>query len=276
MRIVKDFILGLVSYYEAAKFIVKHNLYLYFIAPVALIIAFYFGGEYIFNMMKDFDFENIKKLDYDNLKDEDLYTMLILGIELVSVFVIAKFWNYLVLNILTPMNTFLSTKTDTILTGNVFPITVKMYLEDTFRAWRIMGQNMVVWMLILAIWYILSIFLRLFIYDEIIDVINTIIVYGTGFYVFGFSLLDYTSERRRLNISDSYKFVRKHVGLAFALGMVYSLCFRIPEIGAYVGVIVAPVLGVIAATLATHKLVDLSKNPHAKPKGFKKTKKINT
>lgn len=199
--------------------------------------------------------------------------MLILGLELISVFVIAKFWNYLVLNILTPMNTFLSSKTDTILTGNVFPITTKMYIEDTFRAWRIMGQNMMVWMMVLVIWYILSIFLRLFIPDEIVNVANTIIVYSTGFFVFGFSLLDYTSERRRLTIGASYKFFRKHIGLAFSLGMVYSLCFRIPEIGAYVGVIVAPVLGVIAATIATHRLVDLSKNPHAKPKGYKKSQK---
>jgi len=217
------------------------------------------------NFIKNFDFSKIQQLEYETLnKSDQLTDMLILGIELTMVYVIVKLWSYLVLNLLTPLNTFLSTKTDTVITGNVYPITTKQYIDDTFRAWRIMGKNMVIWMILLGVWYLIAKLLYLFIDGETVGIISGIVQPAIGFYFFGFSLLDYTSERRRLKQRESVIFVKKNLGLTITLGAIYYFFFRIPEYGTYIGVVFAPIIGVIAATIATDKVIKggLKSNPY--------------
>ena len=69
--------------------------------------------------------------------------------------------------------------------------------------------------------------------------------------------------------------MKKHAGLAFAIGGVYSLFYKIPSLiptdNKWVntildnfGVLFAPVLAIVAATLAMHKLVDLNNSKYAK------------
>ena len=57
----------------------------------------------------------------------------------------------------------------------------------------------------------------------------------------------------------SAKFARKHIGLAVGIGGTFTLLFMVPV----VGMIFAAPLAAITATLAIHKLVDLSKNEFA-------------
>jgi len=73
-------------------------------------------------------------------------------------------------------------------------------------------------------------------------------------------MMDYVNERRRLSIRKSVTFVREHAGFAIGNGFVFSLMFIIPY---DIGVILAPVLAVVAGTIGMHELVDLNKNPYA-------------
>ncbi|MBU0490018.1 MAG: EI24 domain-containing protein [Bacteroidetes bacterium] len=276
MKFIKHLYIGYASYWQAIRFIIKHNMWLYFIVPVILLVGIYFGGEYVFDeMVKNFDFSRVKDLDFSDLSESDeLYRLLFLSLEILAVFIAVKLGNYVVLNVLTPMLTMLSTKTDTLLTGNRFPITTRQYFQDIGRALRLQFRNMLIFVGWIAVWYLISLVLLPF--EDMLPVskvvLNKIAIFLIGAYFFGFTLLDYTNERRRLTIAESIKFVRKHAGIAWALGSVYSAFFFFP----YVGVVVAPVLCVVAATLATSKVVDLSKNPYAKPakkKGVEKKEK---
>ncbi len=69
-------------------------------------------------------------------------------------------------------------------------------------------------------------------------------------YYFGFSMLDYSSERNKLSVPASIDFVGNHKGLAIGNGMVFYLMHGFPVIGW----IFAPSYAVIAATLSLHSL----------------------
>ena len=60
-------------------------------------------------------------------------------------------------------------------------------------------------------------------------------------------------------MEDSIKFIPKHAGLTIIVGGIFSALFLIP----YAGVIIAPITGIVAATIGVHKIVDLKKTDYS-------------
>ena len=67
--------------------------------------------------------------------------------------------------------------------------------------------------------------------------------------------LDYTLERH-LSVEESNEFVKRHRGLALGNGMVYIILLFIPGLG----LIFAPSLSAVAATVESLERVDRYKN----------------
>jgi CysZ protein len=65
-------------------------------------------------------------------------------------------------------------------------------------------------------------------------------------YYFGFSMLDYSSERNKLSSSQSIEFIGRHKGLAIGNGIVFYMMHFIP----FIGWLLAPSYAVIAATIS--------------------------
>ena len=103
-----------------------------------------------------------------------------------------------------------------------------------------------------------------------------------AFYYYGFGFIDFMNERRRLTITESVKFVKKHKGFAIALGLVFTVFFHYTNkyfidikedvssttfmfiiIISSIIMAVIPIVTMVAATLGVHKLVDLNKNAFA-------------
>ena len=84
-------------------------------------------------------------------------------------------------------------------------------------------------------------------------------------YFYGFAFIDYTNERRRLTISQSVDFIRKNKGMAIGNGFVFALAMLVPFCGTTIAGFIA-IISVVAATISTHKMVDLSENPYAQHK----------
>jgi CysZ protein len=66
-------------------------------------------------------------------------------------------------------------------------------------------------------------------------------------YYYGFGFMDYVLERKKMTISQSVAFCRKHKGLAVGIGIVNCLMMLIP----FVGWVLAPTYATVAATLET-------------------------
>lgn len=245
----KDFFLGIVSYFKAGEMIFKNNLWYYFIFPTIFLIFLLFEKDVLKTQIETVNFADLPS-DGEDRWD---YEVLIVSLKGLGFFIIKHLRANVVVILSVPFLSMLSVSIERRLTGNKYPFSFNQLLRDIRRGANVAVTNMIIQMLIIAVWYILILVF------PVMKPATVYVVFCVGFYFYGFSFIDYTNERRRLDLSESMRFIRSHSGMAISLGAVFSCIFIIP----YAGVVIAPILGVAAATFAVHKRVDLRKNKFA-------------
>lgn len=275
MQFFKNFILGIRSYYKAIKFIIAHKFYWYLIIPAILMLIIYYIGSLIKNSYTFPKAENMNEI---------VWYLIYLLIEISIAILLMKFAKYLVVIILSPLISHLSMKTEKILTGNTYPFSFRQLVKDVKRAARIVLRNLM-WEYFFFLIILIVSFLG---WDDPKSSPIFYLTFVIGFFYYGFAFLDYINERRRLDIDESIIFVRKHRGLAIVIGGVYSLLILVPlNVGVLfdfsnfssepfqtLGVILfhlflwlcastAPIIAIVAATIAMNDLVDLKSNQYS-------------
>lgn len=264
VRFIKDFLLGMRSLYEAVVMIFEHWLWLYFLLPILFSVAIYFGGESMFHQLKNIniqtELQNIEfKANFTDIRfegfptDSDEMKILVIALKMIVVVISLKLSKYIILILMAPVITILSARTEYLLTGNKYPFSISQFSHDLYRGINFAIRNMFRQLVIIVMWYLLTLLF------PVMDKFTFPFVFCVGSYYYGSSMIDYTNERRRLSLEESVRFIRKNAGLAMSIGMMFSTLFFI----AYIGIIFAPVIGIIAATYAMHQKVDLSKNEYA-------------
>lgn len=275
MRFLKNMLFGLKSYWKAIKFMIEYRLYWYLGIPAVLMLFIYWLGAKIQSHKFIPQTETINKI---------IWYMFYLLIEISIAVLLMKFAKYLVVALLSPLLAKLSEKTENILTGNKYPWNFAQLVSDVKRAMRIIVRNLM-W----EYFFFLIILIVSFIGWE--DPTSSPIFYLTfviGFYYYGFAFMDYINERRRLSMDQSISFMRENRGLAIAIGGVYSILILVPvdisvlfnfsafsvdfsaalgnfllNLFLWVCASAAPILAIIAATIAMDDLVDLATNEHS-------------
>lgn len=276
MKFFKGFFFGIRAYGKAVKFIIANKLYWYLLIPAVLMLFIYKIGTYIQHHYVAPEVKNMNEI---------VWYLIYVMIEITIAILLMKFAKYLVVVLLSPLISHLSMKTEKILTGNVYPFSLKQLIHDVKRAMRIVVRN-IMW----EYFFFMIIFVVSILGWE--DPKSSPIFYLTfliGFFYYGFAFLDYINERRRLDIDQSILFVRSNRGLAIAIGCVYSLLILVPVNLEYLfdwssfsddafGKITqfsfhlflwfcassAPILAVVASTIAMDDLVDLKSNQFSK------------
>ncbi len=266
MKFTTHLSLGFKSYVEAVGFIFKHSLWKYFIIPLILFgIIFYTGHR----------FEALSEASRDLRNEEGVGFFFSVWLMVkVQFFWLLKFLfldatKYLVMIFLSPLLAILSEKTEEILTGNKYKFNLTQLIIDVKR-----GIGIALRMLVAEFGIIYLVWLPICKLFGISDFLYELVAVCIGFYFYGFAYIDYINERLRLSVRESWKFMKKHAGLAIAIGSVYSLFYKIPSliptnnkwldtILDNFGVLFAPVLAIVAATIAMHKLVDLNNSKFA-------------
>lgn len=266
MRFTKNLFLGYKNYIKAFGFIKEHKMWRYFLIPLILFGFIFYAGHY-FEGLKEAS-ESARTLPNVGFF-ENIWLWIKQMFHALMSFIFLDATKYVVMIILSPLIASLSERTERILTGNKYQFNLKQLIKDVKRGIGIairmlIAEYVIVYVLWWPVWAILGLS------DEIFILVQVFV----GFYFYGFGFIDYINERLRLTISQSWKFMKKHSGLAIAIGSVFSLLFYIPSLFSTgylwgdvildnIGVIIAPVLAVVAATLSMHELVDLSKNRYA-------------
>lgn len=259
MQFLKHFYRGIISYFKAISFIARHQLWFYFVVPLACSLGLFYFGYLLMGDVYSFQLGNpatIRELMWEMIQMILLYTLAVVSIELRK---------YIVLTVLSPVLGSISLKTEELLTGNQYRFSFAQYWKDIKRAIRIIFGNLVIQYALSLVWIVISL-----IFSGLQQFTPGVLI-SIGFYFYGFGMIDYVNERRRLNIDESVDFVRKHAGFAIAIGCVFSLLFLMPfnfnptvsTILEIIGVTFAPILAIIAATIGMHDLVDLRKNKFA-------------
>ena len=272
MSFFKDFKLGIQSNLQAFQFIVKHKLYYYCFIPALLMLGIYKIGEQLA--------QNRFLPEMKTMNDIIWYIFYVM-VELSIALLLMKFAKYLVVILLSPLLAHLSQKCERIVTGNKYPFSFSQLWEDVKRGLRIAMRN-IMWE---YFFFLIIYFIAVLGWESAQSSPVFYLTFIIGFFYYGFSFIDYVNERRRLNIGESILFVRRHRGLAVAIGLVYSFLILMPvDLGKlfafdqlssepiytisnmalhlvlWACASFAPILAIVSATLAMHELVDLKSN----------------
>jgi CysZ protein len=268
MRFIREFKLGIASYWKALLFMREHKLYWYILIPAVLMLGIYQLGYWISEHQFTTETKTMNGI---------VWYLIQLMIEISIALLLMKFSKYLVVALLSPLLAYLSQKTERLVSGKTYPFSFKQLWADIRRGLKIVVRN-IMWE---------------YFFFLIIFIISTLgwenaqksplfyLTFFIGFFYYGFSFMDYVNERKKRSVDDSILYIRKHRGIAIALGTVYSLLILVPvdlsalfdwssfstepmgaistflvHLSLWICASAAPILTSIAATLAMHKLED--------------------
>lgn len=244
---LKEIIIAIQSYSEAHRFIVKNRLWKWILIPGLIYSLLFVTGMYFFIT------SSLHAIDYilkeigvkpwlDSMHDSWLHYLFIVGqviLHLILLLFYFSLFKFLFLIIGSPVFAYLSEKTESIMEGKEFPFSLKQLMADIFRGIKIALRN-ILWQSV----YLLTILILSFI--PLVGWVAPLVALFVECYYFGFSMLDYSSERNKISYQQSIVFIANHKGLAIGNGMVYYMMHFVPVIGW----LFAPSYAVIAATLS--------------------------
>lgn len=218
-------LIGLIFYFliSATLFIYTKDLVQYIMAP------------YLPDKLPEIDEGFFSFLNF--LKGVSVYGAIGILIGLLIFLLFTKISKYIILIMLSPIFSLLSERTEEILTKKQYPFQIGQFIKDILRGTLIAIRNLVLEMGIIGILGIIGIF------SGPLAIVITPLIWVIGAYFYGFSMIDYVCERRKLSILEGVRLIRKRRFLAIGNGGMYSIIEMIPIIG----IIVAPINAVVGA-----------------------------
>ena len=115
-----------------------------------------------------------------------------------------------------------------IINNKKYGFSLKQIVHDVKRALKLILRNIILEALtilgIILLFYILNIFFEN--YSDQLSIIENIMIIVIAFYYYGFAFMDYSLERWKIDEKNSVQFIRKHKGLALAIGAVFTPIFH--------------------------------------------------
>lgn len=256
---------GINTHVKAIEFIAKHNLWHYFLYPLFIMILLWLGGFWSITQLSGWlvDYA-VEWIGLDGNEEgwlgwlQSAATIIIsLVLKIVFLLFLSSYLKYIVLIICSPILALLSERIDEIISGKKYPFNFNQFLHDMLRGCLVSLRNLALETLII---FGFMIFALIPILGWIVGWISVPFLYALAWYFMGFAMMDYTYERQRLTIGQGARFTRRHKGIAIGNGFIFSMILLVP----FAGICIAPILSVVAATLAvleTKKEEDTPNNP---------------
>ena len=244
---LREIIIAIAAYGKAHDVIRRHRLWKLILIPGFVYMLLFIAGFYVFaitgkhivseRLLNVFGIKSwLERMDSGLLSFIFSFTGLVVW--LVGMLFYFSLFKYFWLIVGSPVFAWLSEKTETLLTGKTYHFSFKQLLKDSVRGMGIAGRNML-WQTV----YFIALF-----FISLIPVVG----WGVPFlallieaYYFGFSMLDYSFERKGESVGSSIRYIGLHKGLAMGNGMVFYAMHALPV----VGWLLAPVYAVVAATI---------------------------
>jgi CysZ protein len=249
--VLKEMIIAIQAYFQAHRFIRKHNLWKWILIPGIIYTLLFFTGAYFFGKTSSDFIEWMARRTglqtwlntIDNSFIGFLFTMTSLLLWLLLMLFYFSLFKYIFLIIGSPLFAYLSEKTEAIIEGKDLPFSFIQLLKDIKRGIFIAARNSL-WQTV----YLLSILVLSLI--PLVGWLTPILALLVECYYYGFSMLDYSMERHKKTAAESIFFIGSHKGLAIGNGLIFYLMHLLPIIGW----VLAPAYSVIAATLSMYPL----------------------
>lgn len=237
---------GISSYVAAHRFIAKHRMWSYLLLPglinlilIALTIWFAFA---VGDALSAWIMSTMPELE-DGFWQGTLSFIMSFIVRIILFFIYALIYKNVVLIFMSPVMALLSEKVEQLATGKEYPFKMKQFVKDVWRGVRIALKNLIIELTIIVC-------LMLMTFIPILGWVAPFFIFIIQSYFYGYSMMDYTNERKKWTMRESSAYIYKNKWLAMTNGAVFYCILIIP----FVGWIFAPCYGVIAATLAMLKL----------------------
>jgi len=247
--LLKEIIIAIQGYYKAHYFIREHKLWKWIIIPGIIYTILFAVSMYFFGLTANSFIEwiTLKTGLKTWLSKNDtgllgfLFTFAGVMLWIIQMLFYFSLFKYFWLIVGSPVFAYLSEKTATIIEGKEFNFNSTQFIKDILRGAQIAVRNRL-WQTV----YMISILILSLI--PIAGWLTPLLALLVECYYYGFSMLDYSFERKKLTPPQSIYFIADHKGLAIGNGLIFYLMQVIPIIGW----ILAPAYAVIAATLSLH------------------------
>lgn len=249
---LQEIIIAIQAYYKAHLFIKKNKLWKWIWIPGIIYAVLFATGIYFFWETSTFVFDYVlTKIGVRAwLQKENMHWLnfiFIFGqivLQLILILFYFSWFKYLFLIIGSPVFAYLSEKTEAINSNEEFPFSFKRFLKDIVRGVSIALRN--------TLWQtVYTVFILVLALIPVFGWVTPLLALFIECYYWGFSMLDYTNERKGLSSFESIDFINRHRGLAIGNGIVFYLMHALPIIGW----VFAPGYAVVAATLSLQPTV---------------------
>jgi CysZ protein len=254
----KEFGLGIAAYRSAFSFIIENKLAYFYLAPLIITIVLWVSGivglsfftDWINTLVNNWFGVNLSSSSFNLLSDykeiisQTGNVLITIILYILMLYLVYRLNKYVMLILISPVLAYLSEKVEIIITGKDFPFNTKQFFNDVLRGIIIALRNLVIEVSLIILLWALTIAI------PILAPFTALFLIIISAYFYGFSMIDYTNERRKYNLSESITFIRQHKGLVIGNGLVYHFVFMIPFIGA----VFAPITASVAATLGVIKI----------------------
>ena len=251
---LKEIVIAIQAYRKAHVFIGKHRLWKWILIPGLVYMILFTIGLYFFWISADTAVSHLSQfIGVDRWLHRQhssaLSFIFLMGgimVRLIMMFFYFSLFKYLFLILGSPVFSYLSEKTESIIEGKEFVFSGSVFIHDIRRGIRLALRNCL-WQTV----YTVSILILSFI--PLAGWITPVISGLVECYYYGFSMLDFSCERHKLSPSESINFIGQRRGLAIGNGLVFYLMHLIP----FVGWVLAPSYALVAATISLyHQNID--------------------
>ena len=245
MRFLSDLKCGLSAFFAGLTFIRKNRLLHYFIYPILITLLLWLGGIKVMaetlDWLKEITNAYVQLPVYETDPDAGFWTnnwetaktwvnsgstaiaSLIVGLIFILLMLLTT--KYVMLALLSPALALISEQSEEILTGKKYPFTLSRLLKEVGRGILISMRNMFMETSLLALLWIISIFVPI-----VLPIPAVLSILITSYY-YGYSMIDYLHERKQISMREGSMRIRDMKGIAISLGICIALTLQVPVIG---------------------------------------------
>jgi len=247
LTFLNQFFLGFKSYQSAFKYIDDNRLWKLFLLPslIALLISILIGylawissDDIVEYLVRIFQIRDLT--DFWGVIIEFTFVMLIRGLTL---FIFLKFYRYFVLFFLAPALGYTSQRIYCIHRKTDFSFGMKVFGRKVSRAWLVAFRNLILEIPLTVVILFLTLVITW------LAPLGPFIILVLESYFFGLAMIDYRNACMGMSMKESRKYSQNNFGLAIGNGICFNLILLVPIIG----VMVAPVLALIAGGMAANE-----------------------
>lgn len=234
-------------YFDAHRFVRKNNFTKYLLVSGIAFLALFtitiksimYGIDYFENPIINLVLPLLQKVL--KLSTEDITTGIKAVFWLIKKAIDANkdaIFSTVFLVIGTPFFSFISSKTEEVVTGKVYPFKLRTFLKEIKRGVNISFINSVKQLVLILLITLLALI-------PLVNIIAPLLTFIVQTYYNGVLITDYTLERQDFSVKESQRFYKMHKPEMFAIGLGFMFLLLIPVVGWFI----APTYGLVASYL---------------------------